>query len=86
MRRMRALLPTGWNPQNLRPGTAGHSLSNASGLYYSSCLARYDAATQTYGNLYSNLLDYVISAALIFYILTVLGCSACGTRGPMRQP
>ena len=33
----------------------------------------YDAATQTYGNLYSNLLDYVISAALIFYILTVLG-------------
>lgn len=33
----------------------------------------YDAATKTYGNLYSNLLDYVISAALIFYILTVLG-------------
>jgi APA family basic amino acid/polyamine antiporter len=33
----------------------------------------YDAATHTYGNLYSNLLDYVISAALIFYILTVLG-------------
>ena len=33
----------------------------------------YDAATQTYGNLYSNLLDYVISAALIFYILTVVG-------------
>ncbi|HEV8058824.1 MAG TPA: amino acid permease [Gemmataceae bacterium] len=26
-----------------------------------------------YGNLYGNLLDYVISAALIFYILTVLG-------------
>lgn len=33
----------------------------------------YDAATQSYGNLYSNLLDYVISAALIFYILTVVG-------------
>ena len=33
----------------------------------------YDASTQTYGNLYSNLLDYVISAALIFYILTVIG-------------
>lgn len=31
----------------------------------------YDAVTHTYGNLYSNLLDYVISAALIFYILTV---------------
>ena len=33
----------------------------------------YDAATGTYGNLYSNLLDYVISAALIFYIITVFG-------------
>ena len=31
----------------------------------------FNAATHTYGNLYSNLLDYVISAALIFYILTV---------------
>jgi APA family basic amino acid/polyamine antiporter len=33
----------------------------------------YDANTQKYGNLYSNLLDYVISAALIFYILTIAG-------------
>ncbi len=33
----------------------------------------YDAATGRYGNLYSNLLDYVISAALLFYILTVAG-------------
>jgi basic amino acid/polyamine antiporter, APA family len=31
----------------------------------------YDAASGAYGNLYGNLLDYVISAALIFYILTV---------------
>ena len=31
----------------------------------------YDPATNTYGNLYSNLLDYIISAALIFYILTI---------------
>ncbi len=29
--------------------------------------------THQYGNLYSNLLDYVISAALIFYILTIAG-------------
>ncbi|MCC6367192.1 MAG: amino acid permease [Bryobacterales bacterium] len=29
--------------------------------------------TGAYGNLYSNLLDYVISAALIFYILTIAG-------------
>ena len=33
----------------------------------------YDPATGAYGNLYSNLLDYVISAALIFYILTITG-------------
>jgi APA family basic amino acid/polyamine antiporter len=33
----------------------------------------YDTQTKSYGNLYSNLLDYVISAALIFYILTVAG-------------
>ena len=33
----------------------------------------YDASTGKYGNLYSNLLDYVISAELLFYILTVSG-------------
>ena len=33
----------------------------------------YNPATRAYGNLYSNLLDYVISAALIFYILTIAG-------------
>lgn len=31
----------------------------------------FNPATGTYGNLYSNLLDYIISAALIFYILTI---------------
>jgi APA family basic amino acid/polyamine antiporter len=33
----------------------------------------YDSATGKYGNLYSNLLDYVVSAVLIFYILTISG-------------
>jgi APA family basic amino acid/polyamine antiporter len=33
----------------------------------------YDSVTKSYGSLYSNLLDYVISAALIFYILTIAG-------------
>lgn len=33
----------------------------------------YDSESGKYGNLYSNLLDYVISAALIFYILTIAG-------------
>ena len=36
-------------------------------------LRTYQPATHTYGNLYSNLLDYIISAALIFYILTIAG-------------
>jgi APA family basic amino acid/polyamine antiporter len=33
----------------------------------------YNPTTRMYGSLYSNLLDYVISAALIFYILTIAG-------------
>lgn len=33
----------------------------------------FDPVTNTYGSLYSNLLDYVISAALLFYILTIAG-------------
>ena len=33
----------------------------------------YNMATRAYGSLYSNLLDYVISAALIFYVLTIAG-------------
>ena len=41
----------------------------------SSCLPRTVKADapERYGNLYGNLLDYVISAALIFYILTIAG-------------
>ena len=33
----------------------------------------YNPSTGAYGNLYSNLLDYVVSAALLFYILTIAG-------------
>jgi basic amino acid/polyamine antiporter, APA family len=33
----------------------------------------FDVGKQEYGNLYGALLDYVISAALIFYILTIVG-------------
>src|SRR5271157_1559589 len=33
----------------------------------------YTPATRSWGNLYSDLLEYVISAALIFYVLTVAG-------------
>ena len=33
----------------------------------------YNPATGAYGNLFSDLLDYVVSAALFFYILTIAG-------------
>ena len=36
-------------------------------------LRTYNPSTNTYGNLYSNLLDYVVSAALLFYIMTIVG-------------
>ena len=35
-----------------------------------------------YGNLYGNLLDYVISAALIFYILTIVGIFVLRRKRP----
>ena len=43
-----------------------------------------DAAGQRveYGNLYGNLLDYVISAALIFYILTIAGIFVLRRKRP----
>jgi basic amino acid/polyamine antiporter, APA family len=42
----------------------------------------YNPATGQWGNLYSNLLDYVISVALIFYVLTV----AAVFRLRIKQP
>ena len=45
----------------------------ASGRRFSSCRAPTTRRRGAYGNLYSNLLDYVVSAALIFYILTIAG-------------
>jgi APA family basic amino acid/polyamine antiporter len=45
----------------------------------------YDPATQKFGNLYGNLLDYVISAALIFYILTIAGVFVLRRRDPLAE-
>ena len=40
-----------------------------------------------YGNLYSDLLDYVISAALIFYVMTIAGVIRLrGSRPGMERP
>ena len=45
----------------------------------------YDPATGRYGNLYGNLLDYVISAALIFYILTIAGIFRLRSTRPQAE-
>src|SRR5581483_10329021 len=42
----------------------------------------YDTKTGKYGNLYGDLLDYIISAALLFYILTILGIFVLRVRRP----
>jgi basic amino acid/polyamine antiporter, APA family len=48
-------------------------------------LPRVVKADGTYGNLYSNLLDWVISAALIFYILTIVGVFVLRWRQPNAE-
>ncbi len=45
----------------------------------------YNPATGSYGNLYSNLLDYVISAALLFYILTIAGVFRLRYKQPQAE-
>ncbi len=45
-------------------------------------LPRTVRADGSYGNLYSNLLVYVISAALIFYILTIAGIYVLRVKRP----
>jgi APA family basic amino acid/polyamine antiporter len=47
----------------------------------------YDSASGQYGNLYSNLLDYIVSAALVFYVLTIAGVFRLRrTRPDERRP
>jgi APA family basic amino acid/polyamine antiporter len=45
----------------------------------------HDPATGAYGNLYSNLLDYVVSAALLFYILTIGGVFRLRATRPQAE-
>jgi APA family basic amino acid/polyamine antiporter len=48
-------------------------------------LRTYNAETKKFGNLYSDLLDYVISAALLFYILTISGIFRLRARWPQAE-
>ncbi|MFB3903116.1 MAG: APC family permease [Acidobacteriota bacterium] len=45
----------------------------------------YDARTNTYGNLYSSLLDYVIFAVMLFYALTVIGLFVLRFKRPRAE-
>ncbi|MGH7223306.1 MAG: APC family permease [Gemmataceae bacterium] len=47
----------------------------------------YDVRLKIYGNLYNDLLDYIISAALLFYVLTIAGLYRLrGTRPNAERP
>ena len=66
-----------------RNGVPGKSLIMQAGWTVFLVLVRtYDSSKNAYGNLYSDLLDYVISAALIFYILTIAGIFVLRRRQP----
>ena len=54
------------------PGVGSGAAGHLGGARWS-CRAPTTRRRGAYGNLYGNLLDYVISAALIFYILTIAG-------------
>ena len=77
-----------------RAGTLNHERVPAWGLLLQGAWAAflilprtYDPATHTYGNLYGDLLTYVISAALIFYILTIAGLFRLRVKKPdMPRP
>jgi APA family basic amino acid/polyamine antiporter len=45
----------------------------------------YDPSTGRYGNLYGNLLDYVIFAVLLFYALTVIGLFLLRRKQPQAE-
>jgi len=45
----------------------------------------FNPATGKFGNLYGNLLDYVVSAALIFYILTIAAVFVLRQRRPNEE-
>ena len=42
----------------------------------------YDPRTKTYGNIYTDLLEYVIAVALIFYIATIAGVFRLRAKRP----
>ena len=67
-------------------GVPGKSLMMQLGWTIFLVLVRtHDTASGSYGNLYSNLLEYVISAALIFYILTIAAVFVLRSKQPNTE-
>ena len=69
----RTVLPLGRHAERGEGAGVGARCSQGSGRCSWCCRAPTIRRRSAYGNLYNNLLDYVISAALIFYILTIAG-------------
>ena len=66
-----------------RNGVPGKSLiMQAAWTVFLVLVRTHDSSKNTYGNLYSDLLDYVVSAALIFYILTIAGIFVLRAKQP----
>jgi APA family basic amino acid/polyamine antiporter len=57
----------------------------AQGLWASALVLPRTYDGQKYGNLYGDLLDYVISAALLFYILTIAGLFRLRVTRPLAE-
>jgi APA family basic amino acid/polyamine antiporter len=45
----------------------------------------YDGTTQTYSNLYSNLLDYIVFGVMVFYILTMAAIFVLRRKRPEAE-
>ncbi len=70
-----------------RHGVPGWSLAMQAGWAVALLLVNTYSPQAGYGNLYGDLLDYVISAALFFYVLTVAGVIVLRRRRPdMERP
>jgi APA family basic amino acid/polyamine antiporter len=78
---------TGWLNRNHVPAVALVLQGIWTALLVLPRTRRIDAATGaiTYGNLYSNLLDYVVFAVLIFYVLTIAGTFVLRRTQPQAE-
>jgi APA family basic amino acid/polyamine antiporter len=68
-----------------KKGVPGKALAYQGAWIVILILLRTRHADGTYGNLYSDLLDYVVFAVLIFYVLTIAGIFVLRTKRPNAE-